>query len=78
MLSIKYFFPFITIIIIIISHPVFMVTDHLQTCLKMRARDRRTAKENLRFHILSSRKRIRKTLGGWQPPPLLVRPRVKF
>ena len=56
--------------LLLASYLETMVTDHHLTCLKMRARNKRTATEKL--HVLMfyrlGKKKIRKTLGGWQPP----------
>ena len=59
---------------------VTVVTDHHLTCLKMRARDKRTATKNFRCsNFIVQEKHQKKLRGGWQSPsPLLVRPRVKI
>ena len=58
------------------SYLVTLETDHHWTWLKMRATDEQTAIETSGADVLSSRKKLRKTLGGggWhRPPPLYVR-----
>ena len=45
-------------LILMTSHLVAIETDHHQTCLKVRARDERTATERSGADLLSSRKKI--------------------
>ena len=60
------------------SYLVTIVTDHHQTCLKMRARDKRTATENFRSWCF--RKKIQKNLRGvaTTPLPLVVRGLIRI
>ena len=46
------------------SYLVTLETDHHWTWLKMRARDEPTATETSGADVLSSRQKLRKTLGG--------------
>ena len=63
-------------LLLMTSYLVSIVTDHLQTCLKMRARDKRTAIENLRFRCLIVYVKFQKNLKP--KTPFHVRPKVKL
>ena len=53
------------------SYLVTIVTDHHKTCLKMRARDKRTATENFRCWCFIVEEKNQKNLsGGGNLPPL--------
>ena len=63
------------------SYLVTIETDHHWTWLKMRARDERTAAENIRYWcFILQEKKTQKNLGGggwWRPSPLVL-PRVEI
>ena len=63
-------------LLLMMSYLVTIETYHYCTWLKMRTRDERTATEKIRYYVLSSRRKFRKTLEGRGLAPL-VRPRVK-
>ena len=61
------------------SYLVTIETDHHWTWLKMRARDERTAAENIRYLcFILQEKKTQKNLGGWWRPSPLVLPRVEI
>ena len=63
-------------LLLMTSYLVTLETDHHWTWLKMRATDEQTVIETSGADVLSSRKKLRKTLGGVASTSPLVRPRV--
>ena len=65
-------------LLLMTSYLITTATDHHWTCLKMCARDERTATENVRCWCFIPKEKTQENLmGGSTPPPPPVRPSVK-